>query len=71
MAKKLAILRHCQNHRLRLRGSRPASSAIPMVATMAKPPIPKNELGKPKTLACQVRITEPQLKIGLKLQLGM
>lgn len=43
---------------------------MPMVIIAANPATPNNELAKPNTEACSVFITEPQLRSGLKLQLG-
>ena len=56
-----------QNQRLKVP---PANRAAPMAVNAAKPAIPRNGLGKPKASAWGVIITEPQLRIGLILQLG-
>lgn len=48
----------------------PASRPAPIAITTAKPTRPSSELGKPKASAWSLRMIEPQLMIGLMLQLG-
>src|ERR1700744_4120579 len=47
-----------------------ANASTPVTSTTVKPTIPRSELGKPRTDACGVVMTDPHEMIGLMLQDG-